>query len=135
MTLPEPSEHHIQAAAFDLIRMRAISDWRYQLVYAIPNGGKRHIGVAKKMKSEGQTSGVWDISIDVPVAEYPGLKIEVKKPGGKLTPDQLRFLRLYQKAGFLCCVCTSTLEILETIEGYFKLTGEAAYGKKEEVEH
>lgn len=135
MSLPQITEHHIQAAAFTIIRMRAISDWKYQLIYAIPNGGKRNIGVARKMKAEGQESGVLDINIDVPCGGYPGMRIETKVPGGKLTENQLKFLRLYQKAGFLVFVCTSTQDILSTIESYFKLGESTAYGKKEEVEH
>lgn len=128
--LPIITEHHIQAAAFDLIRLRAINDWRYQLIYAIPNGGKRHIGVARKMKAEGQKSGVWDMSVDVPCGDYHGLKIEVKRPGGKLTPDQLLMGRLYQKAGYFCKVCYSTLEIMSAIENYLSLIASTSQPEK-----
>lgn len=116
--LNQPTEHQIQKAAFEIIRLRENADWRYRLIYAIPNGGLRHIGVAKKMKDEGQRSGVWDIAVDVPCNNFAGLKIEVKKPGGRLTKDQISFGRLCQRAGYAVAVCFSTTEILTAIEHY-----------------
>ena len=40
------------------------------LIFAIPNGGKRHIGTARKLKAEGVRSGVPDIFLACPRMPY-----------------------------------------------------------------
>lgn len=117
--LMQLSEHEIQAAAFEAIWIKAKKDWRYNLIYAIPNGGYRVPGTARKLKSEGVKAGVWDISVDVPCGEFPGLKIEVKAGSNKLTLRQFEMLRYYMKAGYACAICRSTEEILSVISDYF----------------
>lgn len=115
------NEHQIQKAAFQYIRLKQAQDWRWRLVYAIPNGGHRNKVSAAKMKAEGATSGVWDISVDYPVAPYSGLKIEVKTERGALTTSQKEMQSLYQQAGYLCKVCRTPEEIWSTIKRYFSL--------------
>lgn len=52
-----------------------IGDW----LFAIPNGGKRNVNVAKRLKAQGVKAGVWDVFFPFPVGQWPGLWIEMKK--------------------------------------------------------
>ena len=48
------------------------------LLFAIPNGGKRHPAVAKKLKAEGVKAGVPDLFLPVARGGWHGLFIELK---------------------------------------------------------
>lgn len=108
-------EHQIQSEAFKTIRLLGKNDPFYATIHAIPNGGKRSIGTAVKLKAEGVLSGVPDIF--VPAAR---LYIEVKAPGGKLTVDQAKFLISATESNYGIAVCFSSVEILDTINSYRK---------------
>jgi hypothetical protein len=56
--------------------------------YAIPNGGKRGMLTARKMKAEGVRAGELDINLDLARGGYFGLRLEMKAPGGALSVDQ-----------------------------------------------
>jgi len=64
-------EHQIQVAIAQYLDLRRLCWW------AVPNGGRRNIGTAKKLKAEGVKSGIPDISI---VYQSKFFGIEVKKP-------------------------------------------------------
>ncbi len=101
------TEHQIQSQYFDWVEIMRQQDWRYELIYAIPNGGKRHISVAKKLKKEGVRAGIWDTSIDFPAHGFHGLKIEFKDAKGKLSKEQKEMGMRYRKAGYLTFLCRS----------------------------
>ena len=115
------TEHQIQAAFFDWVRAKEAQDWRFGLIYAIPNGGKRHISVARKLKKEGAKSGIWDIAIDVPARGYNGARVEVKRPKQKLTPNQVVMEKLYKKANLVTYVGTNPDALINFVEAYFGL--------------
>lgn len=89
------------------------------LMYAIPNGGKRDIRTAVKLKATGVKKGVPDINLDVPVGRYHGLRIELKKPKlGKISKEQSEFMERLQQQGFRCEVCYGWLEARDVIVNY-----------------
>lgn len=57
-------------------------------LFAVPNGGKRHMAVAKKMKAEGVTSGVPDLCLPVPRNGFHGCWIELKTSTGAIKVQQ-----------------------------------------------
>lgn len=59
------------------------------IVWHIPNGGHRTLGVARKMQRLGVKPGVADL--EVVIAGYPTIYFEVKAPKGRLSPDQIQF--------------------------------------------
>lgn len=71
-----------------------------RLLYAIPNGGERHVAVAAKMKATGTKADVSDICLAVARGGYHGLYIELKKVLGKARPGQLTFIQEVQKEGY-----------------------------------
>jgi hypothetical protein len=97
-------EIQIQKQYFDWVKIMRNKDWRYRLIYPIPNFGKRN---PKNAAAEGITAGLWDVSIDIANLGYNGMKLEFKSEKGKLTKEQKSMKDLYLKAGILCFVCKS----------------------------
>ena len=68
---------------------------------AIPNGEKRHIAVAKRLKKEGVRKGVPDLFIP----EWQ-IWIEMKRQkGGRLNQEQKEWLDYLEKCGYIVAVC------------------------------
>ena len=86
---------------------------------AIPNGGARHIAVARKLKAEGVKPGASDLFLALPVPHGPaGLWIEMKAPDGVVSPNQKDFIELMQWAGYRAIVCWSADEAITEITNY-----------------
>lgn len=93
------------------------------LLFAIPNGGHRHIAVARSMKAEGVKRGVPDIFLALPRGHYHGLFIELKRTrGGRLTPHQRDFMDIAVRNDYMCAVCHGCAEAQQTIIDYLAET-------------
>ena len=91
---PTVSEHKIQVALFDYLRLAA----KPEIIYAaIPNGGFRHIRVAASLKNEGVRRGTPDIFFCLPGGKVAWL--EMKNAKGRLTPEQEAFRDGVRKLG------------------------------------
>jgi hypothetical protein len=65
------------------------------LIYAIPNGGHRHIAVAAKLKATGSVRGIPDLHIPA-----WRLWVEMKRQkGGALSPDQKDMINHLESIG------------------------------------
>jgi hypothetical protein len=117
------TEHQIQAAFFQWVRLKEKSDWRFELIYSVPNFGLRSFQLQKKLKAEGMKAGVWDILIDYPAKGFNFARIETKSIKGKLTASQIKMGELYRKAGGLLYVGKSTDSLINFVENYFDLQG------------
>ena len=98
-------EHAEQVALF---RWADIAQVRYPelaLLYAIPNGGHRHIQVARKLKAEGVKRGVPDICLPAPRGDWCGLYIEMKTARGTVSKVQRGWLKALQGQGHRVAVC------------------------------
>ena len=112
------TEHDEQAA---VITWAAFNEGRYpelQLLYAIPNAGKRSIGAARYMQAEGMKSGIPDLCLCCARHGYHGLYIEMKVRGGKLTDNQKRYITLLQEQDYLAIVAWGADEAIKIIEEY-----------------
>lgn len=89
-----------------------------RLMWATPNGGKRHIGTAIKLKAEGVKRGIPDVFLAIPSQGYHGLFIELKAPKGRVSPEQSDMLDLLRANGYVCRVCFGWDQAREVIEGY-----------------
>ena len=120
----KPSEHQIQAAYFDWVKSHQSIE--YQSIFAVPNetGNKANFRVLNKLKRAGLSKGVPDIFIPVPRNKYCGAVIETKKPGGKLSPEQVEWLKNLEELGWKVSVCFSTKEMVSFTESYLNLAEE-----------
>lgn len=76
------------------------------LLFAIPNGGKRNAVTGARLKAEGARRGVPDLFLAYPKNGFGGLFLELKKSkGGKTSPEQKAMLERLANAGYAACVC------------------------------
>ena len=111
MSTSKPSRsEHVEQREF-------VSWWRKNqpdIIMAIPNGGARNKATAAKMKVEGQYRGAWDL-----FAPERALWIEMKVPGGRLSPAQREFGERMEAAGYRCIVawgCDDAIAKVDTLD-------------------
>ena len=81
-----------------------------------------------KLKRMGQSKGVWDYEVYVPIKGMTGavdcyelLKIEMKRrKGGVVSPEQKAWAKIYEKAGIQAKVCRGADEAIEFVESIYK---------------
>ena len=96
------------------------------LLYAIPNGGNRHIATAMKLKAEGVRSGVPDLHLPVSRQGFHALYIEMKKMSmrpkrggrGGVSDAQRWWIDNLNKQGNKAIVCYGADEAKQVIEEY-----------------
>lgn len=79
-----------------------------------PNGGKRAIAVARKMKRMGTLRGVPDLQFLLP--GKPAHFIELKAEGGYQSPEQKGFQILAEERGCKYAVCRSVEDVQQTLQ-------------------
>ena len=94
-----------------------------KLLYHIPNGGARDSIEGKHLKAQGVKKGVPDLHLPVPRGNAHGLYIELKKKGGRVSPEQLWWMEELLKQGYEASICYGWQEASETIRRY--LDGES----------
>ena len=115
------SEHDEQTALF---QWRDLSMERFpelEMMFAVPNGGKRHIKTAMRMKEEGQQKGVPDVWLPVPHGGYFGMVFEMKYGKNKCTPDQRRWLENLADIGWKTGVYWNWEDARDAVEDYIGL--------------
>ncbi len=105
------SEHTEQVSVISWFRRQ----YAGVLIFAIPNGGKRSLGVAVKLKAEGVVPGIPDLF--VPAWR---LWIEMKAAAkGRLSPAQKEVVGLLQDEGYTCIVCRGAEEAKKKIHEFY----------------
>lgn len=100
-----------------------------KFLFAIPNGGSRHIAEAGKLVAMGVKRGVPDIFLAVPKAGWHGLFIELKRPvsvgkkAGKTSEHQDIWIDDLRSQCYGVAVCYGFEEAKNTLIQYLK------YGK------
>lgn len=87
-------------------------------LFAVANGGARHIRVAVKLKAEGVRKGVPDMLLLEPRNGFHGLAIELKAKGGRLTKEQADWLQWLSERDYFAVVCVGAEAAIDTIKGY-----------------
>jgi len=86
-----PSEHEEQVGFINWFRAK----YPDVLIFAIPNGEKRAISVAKRLKAEGVVRGIPDLIIP-----QWTLWVEMKRvSGGRLSPEQKSMIIYLESVG------------------------------------
>lgn len=91
-------------------------------LFAIPNGGSRHIAEATKMVATGLRRGVPDVFLPVhnTFTHYSGCFIEMKIKNNKTSRDQDKWIKYLTDAGYYCKVCYSWIEARDTLIAYLE---------------
>ena len=133
-------ESDMQIALFDMIYLHESKYPLLRRVFHVPNEGyfRGPQGQAKGQKRhrEGVRPGIFDIFVDVPMnlpiktisidgalLYCPGLRIELKAPGGKMSDDQTDWLNYYRSAGYRAEICFSWEEAWNIICDYLGIEG------------
>ncbi len=93
-----------------------------ELLYHIPNEGKRSKSNGAALRRQGLKKGVPDLCLPVARGGFHGLYIEMKRVGEKPTDNQKRWLQLLKQQGYCTTVCDEGWEqAVKVIEDYMKL--------------
>ena len=93
----ESSEHNHQIGFLRWFKNR----YPDIMIFAIPNGGKRDISTAKRLKEEGVLKGVPDLMVP-----SKKLFLEFKRAkGGVISKDQEKVIAYLQRVGYTVLIC------------------------------
>jgi len=121
-----------QAALFCWCAMSVDKYPQLKWIFAIPNGGSRHIAEAVKFVGAGTRSGVPDLMLPVAIqwdyepARYHGCFIEMKKEmyrnrkNGGCSDEQIKYIEYLRSEGYYCKVCYSWTEARDTLIAYLE---------------
>ena len=106
------SEHSEQVGFVNWFRAK----YPHTLIFAIPNGEKRSISVATRLKAEGVTRGIPDLYIP-----SCNLWVEMKRAtGGRLSPDQKKMIEYLKSVGHTVIIgkgaSDASKQVLEFLE-------------------
>lgn len=92
-----------------------------ELIYHVPNGGKRNKLEAAALKRQGVKAGVPDLYLPVARYGYHGLYIELKVKGNTCTDNQKYWLKRLKDEGYKANVCYGAEEAIDTIKEYLNI--------------
>ena len=114
-------EHQEQSALMEYAGLMANKDARWGLLFAIPNGGFRHVATAHRLKKEGVKSGVPDLFLACPMGRFHGFFCEMKSSSGSPTKNQIEWMQKLEQQGYYIRICYGWLEARQEIETYLGL--------------
>lgn len=115
------SEDQEQAALMQWVEIMQRRYPELQMLFHVPNEGKRTKATAGKLKTMGLKAGVPDIYLDYPAGKYHGLRIELKVEKNKPTKEQDKWLKNLQIIGYFAAVCYGAAQAERLIEDYIRL--------------
>jgi hypothetical protein len=99
------------------------------IAFHVPNGGKRSLRTAVRLKKEGVTTGIPDIIIGKACGIYCGMYIELKRQkGGALSEAQKDMIRELKAEGYYVAVCRGFEEARQELIAYLALGDHRTYG-------
>jgi hypothetical protein len=99
------TEHAHQVALFCWAAQQQYKWPELEWMFAVPNGGERQKIVASRLKAEGVKSGVSDVMLPFARRGYHGFFLEMKKPDGKESENQIKFGKFVADNGYLYACC------------------------------
>lgn len=115
---------HIQYEADEQAKLFKWIEWvrdfipEVNMLYHIPNGGKRNEREAAALKRQGVRAGVPDLCLPVAKGKYHGLYIELKYGKNKPTENQNLWLSRLNHYGYAVVVCYGWQEAAGCICNY-----------------
>lgn len=112
-------EDHEQIAFFDWVALQLLGNKPLSDVcWATPNGGRRRLLEARRMKRQGVKAGVFDITLAVACGGYHGLFIEMKAGDNTMSDEQHSFKKAVTSEGYLCVTCYSAEDAIDEVKLY-----------------
>lgn len=117
------TEAQEQEALFEMASYNPVTR---DLLFAIPNDGKRTIQQHVKFKKRGLKPGVPDLCLPVARGKYSSLYIEMKrphtppKPPARPTLEQREWIKKLNKAGNYACIAYGWQEAWNIINNYLE---------------
>ncbi|WP_322528964.1 VRR-NUC domain-containing protein [Salinicola sp. LHM] len=108
----------------------------YEHVYAVPNGGSRHVLEAKKLKRQGVRAGVSDLVIALPRGGYHGLYLEFKATpprNAQLAASQREWLERMASAGYCAKLALGIEQAQAVIREYMAGPATEIAGRRIEI--
>lgn len=99
-------------AQAELVKWLHGRDWRFT---ATANGVMTSPMQWVQLARMGVSPGVPDLLVFEPLAGYVGVAIEMKRAGGKVTPEQTRWLRWLQERGWYTMVAFSAQQAIDEL--------------------
>ena len=113
------SENAHQSALFCYFQTQRNKYPEAQWLFAVPNGGKRDIKSAARLKATGVKPGVPDLFLPIKRGLFSGLWIELKKnEKQKASKEQLIWIDMLRCQGYAALVCVGWIEAKQVIECY-----------------
>lgn len=132
--LPAVSEDTEQAQIIYWCRVMSAAHPELELIYHVPNEGKRSRAAAGKQSAIGLRSGVPDLVLPVARLGYHGLYIELKAVGGRVSDNQIDWLERLSREGYAVAVCYGAEEAIAMLTDYIKQGGNGHYYSGAELE-
>lgn len=110
-----------QATLIQWCNLQSCKYSELKMIFAIPNGGYRNKGEARKLKATGTKSGVPDLFLPVPRSQKYGLFLEMKVGRNKCTDNQKKWIRALMEQGYEVKVCYSCEEAIQVIKKYLNI--------------
>lgn len=110
-------EARMQTEFFDLIDVYfpSIPD---KLIFAVPNGGSRHIREAINLKHQGVKPGVSDVIVLIPKKGFASLCLEFKTSKGKQSDEQKVFQHQAESCRNKYVIVRSASQAIEELRKY-----------------
>jgi hypothetical protein len=99
----EHNEHSLQVQCVKWFKLQ----YPREIIFAIPNGGKRFYSTAKRLSAEGLLAGIPDLMIPTPNSEFHGLFIEMKYGKNTTSKQQKIIIESLKAKGYKCEVVKS----------------------------
>lgn len=112
---PKDEEHRIQCQCVRWFNLQ-YPKLRGRL-FAVPNGGKRDVTTAAKLKAEGVVAGVADLILLVRNSKYGALLIEMKTRTGRQSDSQKEWQKIVG-GDYKYVVCRSVEEFINKVNSY-----------------
>lgn len=117
-----PKRQNIEESSqIALMRWAALNEHNFpelKFLHASPNGGLRHLSVARKMKATGTKAGFPDLVLPVKRGRYSGLFIEMKAPKGRMSDAQKEWADFLLKQDFYFACCHGWDEAAGVLRSY-----------------
>lgn len=113
-----PKESQEQTYLFQWAMWSAQKFPELDLLFHVPNGGRRDKREATSLKRQGVKAGVPDLVLPVARNGYFGLYIELKAGKNKTSEEQNKWIKQLKEQGYFVTVCYGWQEAKEVLEQY-----------------